>query len=106
MGTTKPLWMRRIAAALVSGAALCSALVLPTATHATPYQAGQTSGWLQGWPMVGHDPQRTNRSLDIGPAHPRLLFTTSLIGGPALVGADGSLYGWGPGGLRAVGPTG
>jgi outer membrane protein assembly factor BamB len=56
--------------------------------------------------MVGHDPQRTNRSPDIGPAHPRLLFTTSLIGGPALVGADGSLYGWGRDGLHALDAAG
>lgn len=94
--------MRHVVAALLSSAVLCSALTSPRLAQAAPLPVGQVADWLQGWPMVGHDPQRTNRSPVAGPAHPRLLFTTTLLAGPVLIGADGSLFGWGQGGLRAL----
>jgi len=50
------------------------------------------SAWLQGWPMDGHDPQRTDRSPAMGPAHPRLLFTRRHVG-VGLIGPDGAMYG-------------
>lgn len=52
----------------------------------------RTSAWLHGWPMVGHDPQRTNRSPIDGPVHPRLLWSIPGIQ-VNVVGPDGTLYG-------------
>ncbi len=94
--------MRHVVVALLSSAVLCSVLTSPRLAHATPLLARQGADWLQGWPMAGHDPQRTNRSPGAGPLTPHLLFTTPLLAGPVLIGADGSLYGWGQGGLRAL----
>lgn len=54
--------------------------------------ASQTTGWLRGWPMIFHDPQRTNRSPATGPREPHLLFSrrhTDVY----LVGSGGRLYG-------------
>jgi hypothetical protein len=75
------------------GIVLCTAFCLRGETaraSATPASAAST--WLQGWPMVGHDPQRTNSSPDIGPLHPHLLFAHPDFYAQ-IVGPDGSLYG-------------
>ncbi len=62
--------------------------------------------WEYGWPMVGHDPQQTARSLGDGPRTPRLLWTyRGLIGAP-VIGPDGTMYGWTTRGLGALAPTG
>lgn len=102
MKPCKGLWTRYMVAAFVGSTTLSGALVPPSLAHAAPRQAASATRWLQGWPMVGHDPQRTNRSPETGPAHPRLVFTSPLLSGLVLISADGSLYGWGRGGLRSL----
>jgi len=99
-------WMRCLAAALVSGAALSGALVSPGLARAVPRQATPAAAWLGGWPMVGHDPQRTNRGTSIGPARPRLRFVYRGHCGTPLIGPDGSLFSWCAQGLTALTPTG
>lgn len=56
----------------------------------------------RAWLMVGHDPQRTQRSADAGPLHPRALFAYRGIWGPPLFGADGSVYTWSRAGFVAI----
>lgn len=83
--------LRRLAIGLV----LCSLFVLPTRpVSQTPAASASNSptSWFQGWPMIGHDPQRTNRSPTIGPTHPHLLFKLKGVS-IAFVGPDGTLYG-------------
>jgi outer membrane protein assembly factor BamB len=80
---------------ILFGLILCFACFLPSgiASSATRQHVYTESPWLQGWPMVGHDPQRTSRSPNTGPLHPRLLFTHKGFYAE-LAGPDGSLYGW------------
>lgn len=61
----------------------------PPATAATPRL---TPDWLAGWPMNGHDPQRTNRSPATGPLQPHLIFqrTGAVV---RYIAPDGNLYG-------------
>lgn len=64
--------------------------------------------WLQGWPMAGHDPQHTNRSIAVGPLHPQLVYTIRHQGpvwGP-LVGPDGRIYVGGDPGVSAYDAAG
>lgn len=65
----------------------------PPAHAAVAPTAATLLSWARAWPMVGHDPQRTNRSASAGPLHPRLLFTNHIVTRPVLIGSDGSLYG-------------
>jgi len=96
--------LRRVIRALASGALLAAAgiLTLPPAARAAPPRIRQATAWLQGWPMAGHDPQRTNRSPVVGPAHPLLRATYRGGCNPPLIGPDGSIYGWCAQGLTAV----
>lgn len=57
--------------------------------------------WLRGWPMAGHDPQRTNRSPLTGPAHPRLLWTRRGIDDQPIIAHNGTIYAWAGAGLTA-----
>ncbi|HZS94676.1 MAG TPA: hypothetical protein VFA78_07755 [Chloroflexota bacterium] len=57
--------------------------------------------WLRGWPMVGHDPQRTNHSPLIGPAHPQLLWTRRGIADQPIVATNDTIYAWSGAGLTA-----
>ena len=77
--------------------------------------AGQAHGaprasvdsWFGGWPMAGHDPQRTNRSPVIGPLHPQLLFSTAASSGlPPAIAADGSIAVWRDNALVELNETG
>lgn len=52
--------------------------------------------------MVGHDPQRTNRSPEIASVHPKLLFTYGPVESSPLVGPDGGIYSWADTGLLAL----
>ncbi len=60
---------------------LCLVLVAVTCsptgriTSAFSSSALATSSWLRGWPMVGHDPQRSYDSPFLGPTHPLLLWS-------------------------------
>jgi len=96
--------LRRVICALVSGALLAAAgaLTLPPATLAATPRVRQATAWLQGWPMAGHDPQRTNRSPAVGSVHP--LLRVAYQGGcsQSLIGPDGSIYSWCAQGLTAV----
>jgi outer membrane protein assembly factor BamB len=85
-----------------------AALVFPLRPGASPAHAavGAASAWAAAWSMVGHDPQRTNRSGSLGPLHPHLLFTVAGLAGPPLIGANGDIYGVGRGGLTAVNASG
>ncbi len=64
------------------------------------------SRWLQGWPMVGHDPQRTNRSPNVGPIHLHALFQRSHVYDQPLIGPDTAIYGWSRAGLFSLGAGG
>src|SRR5438552_6897174 len=101
MKTTPTPWTRSVAA-LLCGAILASAAGIPTTTHAAPRTAVTSSSWLQGWPMVGHDPQHTNRSASTGPLTPHLLFTYPGPCGVPLIGPDSSFYSWCAQGLTAL----
>ncbi len=70
----------------------------PRGTRAAgpPASTAIASAWL----MVGHDPQRSQRSADIGPIHPRTLFVHRGMDGPPLIGSDGSVYSWNRSGAR------
>jgi hypothetical protein len=76
-----------------------------TAAAARTIAAG-SSTWLQGWPMYGHDPQRTNRSPDVGPTQPRLVFRRGHVYSQPLVDSSGSIFTWSAGGLLSLGPAG
>jgi outer membrane protein assembly factor BamB len=60
-------WLRLGTATAVCGLAL---VATPPSHAATP----TPPTILAGWPMDGHDPQRTSRSPAVGPLQPRLLF--------------------------------
>lgn len=62
--------------------------------------------WLRGWPMVGHDAQRTNRSPDRGPLRPHLIWTRKDIESSPAVDADGRIVGWASASLLALDRTG
>jgi outer membrane protein assembly factor BamB len=98
--------MKDVVLPLVRCLVVSSLAVAVGAMHAAPRTAAQGGAWLEGWPMVGHDPQRTNRSSGIGPMHPHLVFTTPLLAGSVVIGGDGSVYGWGRAGLQAVNANG
>ncbi|GAC1435541.1 MAG: hypothetical protein NVSMB65_09530 [Chloroflexota bacterium] len=68
--------------------------------------AQQPAAWAAAWPMVGHDPRRTNRGTGSGPLRPHLVFGTRGIVGLPLIGPDGNLYGWGQHGVVALRPDG
>jgi hypothetical protein len=92
---------------ILSGMVLCAALA--PALHPTVRAAGSPVGAAfgdQGWPMVGHDPQRTRRGTSVGPLHPHRVFTVRGMVGPPLVSPDGSVYFWSAGGLTALDPMG
>lgn len=76
----------------LGGLMLSGALVAPRAAPLAGQRATPLAAWAQAWPMVGHDPQRTNRSASTGPLHPRLLFAVASLTRPALIGADGGIY--------------
>jgi hypothetical protein len=90
----KPSSALYLVTALLSSVALFGALVSPSLAHAMPHWAGPAATWLQGWPMVGHDPQRTNRSTSAGPVQPHVRFTYRGPCGTPLIGPDGSIYSW------------
>ncbi len=52
--------------------------------------------------MVGHDPQRTNRSPETGPVYPHLLRTIKRALSNPVVGPDGTIYAWARRALVAV----
>lgn len=86
---------RRAGFALLAGVLVSlPPLAAHTVTHAAGGADGQVAAWVRAWPMVGHDPQRTNRSPSSGPLHPRLVFTAPHIAGPPLIGPDGTMYSW------------
>jgi outer membrane protein assembly factor BamB len=62
-------WLRLGTATAICGLALIATAPLRAATPTPP-----TPSTLAGWPMDGHDPQRTSRSPGVGPLQPRLLF--------------------------------
>ena len=87
-----------------AGASTSSRLV---ATPGTPTGSGvDVPEWLRGWPMVGHDPQRTSRSPETGPIHPHLLWTFKNAYSDPVVGPKGSIYAWGARGLIALDASG
>lgn len=98
--------LKRVIRALASGALLAAAgaLTLPPATQAATPRVKQATAWLQGWPMAGHDPQRTNHSPAVGPAHPLLhaAYRGGCGQGQPLIGSDGSIYSWCAQGLTAL----
>lgn len=102
MTYTRIRWLQAVVAVAVTSSILSIAAIAPGRADTTFVATAAASAWLQGWPMVGHDPRRTNRSPGRGPAHPHLIFKTTLLGGSVVIGADGSIYGWGRGGLRAL----
>lgn len=61
----------------------------PFVTAASPRAAPD---WLTGWPMNGHDPQRTNRSPATGPLQPNLIFQRTGVT-VRCIDPDGNLYG-------------
>lgn len=77
-------------------------LAIPAATAAARPSSPVPASWQQAWPMVGHDPQQTGRSPGTGPLAPHLLWTYRGLLAPALIGPDGSVYGWSTGGLTAL----
>jgi len=83
-------------------------LMAPPARAPLPVSAASdpVSGWLQGWPMVGHDPQRTNRSPNGGPIHLHALFQRSHMYSQPLIGPDNAIYGWSRAGLVSLGAGG
>ncbi len=81
--------------AFIWGALLCLSFAPMAGSESRAAVPGaQPASWARAWPMVGHDPQHTNRSASIGPLHPRLLFINHSLTPPVLIGADGGLYGW------------
>jgi hypothetical protein len=86
-------------------------LALGGTAQAAPHAANHTgvpvAAWLQGWPMAGHDPQRTSRSPAVGPLHPRLLLTRPAAGGIApVIDSAGNIYAWSARALLATTVTG
>jgi outer membrane protein assembly factor BamB len=67
---------------------------------------GVPASWIQGWPMTGHDLQRTNRSPAAVSTSLHLLFQirTRLI--DPVVDASGGIYGFGRRGLIALNAAG
>jgi hypothetical protein len=51
-----------------------------------------TASWFSGWPMKGHDPQRSYQSTIAGPLQPRLVFKRTGVA-VLYVGSDGTMYG-------------
>ncbi|HZS91748.1 MAG TPA: PQQ-binding-like beta-propeller repeat protein [Chloroflexota bacterium] len=82
------------------------ALALLSIPMASGAAAQPAAVWKNAWPMVGHDPQQTGRSPGDGPLTPHLLWTYRGLSGPALIGPDGSVYGWSHKGLLALSATG
>lgn len=99
-------WAKYVIAALLSGATISGASLAPGLAHGALQASAPVSQWLQGWPMVGHDPQRTNRSPGAGPLRPHLLFTYRGPCNLPLIGPDGSIYSWCAQGLTALTATG
>jgi outer membrane protein assembly factor BamB len=99
-------WIRNGIAALVSSVVLSGALDTSGWASAAPGAAAREATWLQGWPMIGHDPQRTNRSPGSGPAHPHLIFSSKLLRDSVVIDPDGNLYGWGQNGLASLNARG
>jgi len=81
--------------ALITLAALPVILVAGGRLAVTPALARPGADLLQGWPMQGHDPQRTSRSPATGPAHPHLLFARKGFYA-LLVGPNGEIYAGAP----------
>ncbi len=78
-------------------------LVAPAPVPVARASAPAPSAWTQGWAMVGHDSQRTGRSLSTVRLHPRLLSTYTADGcGEPVVDAAGSIYAWCGQGLTAL----
>ncbi|MGH2390935.1 MAG: hypothetical protein ACRDIE_22270, partial [Chloroflexota bacterium] len=75
---------------------ICLLLVsfMPTAVYASKTTAARTTSWARAWPMVGHDPRRTNRGPSVGPLHPRILFTYRDDCSSPIIGADSRIYSW------------
>lgn len=80
-----------------------------SSTAATSSAIAPASTWLRGWPMDGHDPQRTGLSLVSGPIHPHLVREHAGFSGE-LVAPDGSIIGtagtWPHVALAALSPSG
>jgi outer membrane protein assembly factor BamB len=89
---------RRLAPSLVLVVLLSTAEAAPLGpghSRAVAQVAGTSSdapAWLDGWPMDGHDPQRTSRSPGIGPVQMRL---TAAVNGvyASVAGPESELYG-------------
>jgi len=71
-----------------------------------PVSSAQVTSWELAWPMVGHDPQRTNRTTATVASHPRLVFSVPGVSEQPIVGPDGAVYSWTNNGLAAVAPSG
>jgi hypothetical protein len=78
--------------AFIWGALLCLSLAPATRGERRTIASGAQASWAGAWPMVGHDPQRTNRNASVGPLDPRLLFIDHTLTGLVLIGPDGNLY--------------
>ncbi len=97
-----PLW-----AVLAVSGFLCVLLGVVAPARLAVARASAASAWVQGWAMVGHDPQQTGRSLSTVRLHPRLIFTYSDDGcGAPLVDGAGGIYAWCDKGLTALTTTG
>lgn len=95
-----------VVAALLSSAAVSGALPAPGLAHGALRTSVPVSRWLQGWPMLGHDPQRTNRSPGAGPLRPHLIFSYRDPCDVPVIGSDGGIYSWCAQGLTALTATG
>jgi len=97
-----PLWV-----ALAVSGFVCVLLGLVAPARLSVVRASAPSVWVQGWAMVGHDPQQTGRSLSAVRLHPRLIVTyTDDACGTPLVDGAGGIYAWCGKGLTALTRTG
>jgi DNA-binding beta-propeller fold protein YncE len=76
----------------LSGILAIGAVSVVVAAVPLQAQTPPSTSWLAGWPMSGHDPQRTYRSPLIGPTSPRLLFKRSHVF-VNVTGPNGHMYG-------------
>jgi len=96
----RSLWVA-LAVGGVVGALL--GLAAPAPVSVARAIAPASAAWAQGWTMVGHDPQRTERSPSVVRLHLRLISTYTDDGCRApLVDAAGDIYAWCGKGLTAL----
>jgi len=76
-------------------------ILVPHVSSAASRITAPASSWLAGWPMAGHDPQRTYRSPETAPTDPHLLLTRKNLG-VRIIGPNGRLYGYAGSGRHAL----